>query len=133
MHLAVRPSRASKRPPESVVSDEVRHHLDIFFGVRAQRGKLAVPDPTIRVQLQGRAREYKRHYTVQIEIAAEARGGVVEKPGRARLIDAIHHPLDEARGFILFRKAQAETGHGLRDIEGLPVVVVVAAMQKRLV
>ena len=133
MHLAVGAGGAAEGPAEPVVADEVGHHLDVFLGVGAERRQLAISDAAVRVQLQRGAHEHERHHAVEIEIAAEAVRRVVEKAGRAGLVDAIDHALDEARGFVLLREAEAEARDGLGDVEGLPVVVVVAAMQEGLV
>ena len=53
---------AAEGPAQSVVADEVGHHLDVFLGVRAQRRELAIADAAVRVQLQSRAREDEHHH-----------------------------------------------------------------------
>jgi hypothetical protein len=60
-------------------------------------------------------------------------GGVVEESGGARLVDPIDHALDQAGGFVLFGETETEARHGLGHVEGLPVVVVVAAVEKLFV
>ena len=133
MHLAVGARGAAKRPAEAVGANEVRHDLDVFLGVGAEGGQLALAHAAVGVELQGGADEHEGHHAVEIEIAAEAGGGVVEEAGRAGLVDAVDHALDQAGGFVLLRQAEAEARDRLGDVEGLPVIVVVAAVQELLV
>ena len=133
MHLAVGARSAAVGPAEAVGAHEVGQHPDVLLGVGAQGGELALAHAGIRMELQRRADEHEAHHAVEIEIAAEPLGRVVEETGRTGLVDAVHHPLDQAAGFILLGEAEAEAADSLGDVEGLPVVVVVAAMQQHLV
>ena len=85
------------------------------------------------MELESRADEDEGHHPVEIEVAAEARGRIVEEPVGARRVDPVAKALDQAGRFVLLGQAEAETGHGLGHVEGLPVVVVVAAVEERLV
>jgi hypothetical protein len=49
------------------------------------------------------------------------------------LVDAIDHALDEARGFVFLGETEGETSDRFGDVEGLPVVVVVRAVEELLV
>jgi len=133
VHLTVGTGGAAKGPAEAVLTDEVGHHLDVLLGVGAEGGELAVAHAAVRVQLQRGADEDERHQTVEVEVAAEAGGGVVEEAVGAGLLDALDHALDEARGLVLLGKAEAVAGDGLGDVECLPVVVVIAAVEQLLV
>ena len=133
VHLAVGSGGAAEGPAQSVGTDEVGHHLDVLLGVGAERRQLAVADAVVGVQLQCGADEHEAHHAIQIEITTESLGGVVEEAGRAGLVDAVDHALDEARGFVLLGKAEAETGDRFGDVERLPVIVVVAAVEQGLV
>ena len=95
VHLAVSPRGAAKGPAESVRADEVGHHLDVFFPVGAQGRELAITHAAVGVELQRRADEHEAHHTVKIVIATETLGGVIEETGRASLVDALAHPLDQ--------------------------------------
>jgi len=70
---------------------------------------------------------------IEAEVAPEALDRGVEEAGRAWLVDPVAHALDESRGLVLLREAEAEPGDRLRHVEGLPVVVVVAAVEQLLV
>src|SRR5690606_27086856 len=85
VHLAVGAAGAPERPAEAVGADEVGHHLDVFLGVGAERGELAVAHAAVGVELEGGAGEDERQHAVEIEITAEAAGGVVEEASRAGL------------------------------------------------
>ena len=133
VHLAVRARGAPERPAEAVRADEVGHHADVLLGIGAQGRQLAVAHAAVRVQLQRRADEDEGHHPVEVEVSAQPADGVVEEAGRAGLVDPVHHALDEPRGLVLLREPQAEAGDRLGDVERLPVVVVVAAVQELLV
>ena len=133
VHLAVGAGGAAEGPAEAVRAHEIGHHLDVLLGVSAEGGQLAVADAAVGMELERGADEDKVHHAVEVEIAAEAGGGVVEEPGRAGGRDALNHALDEARGLVLLGEAEAEAGDGLGDVERLPVVVVVAAVEELLV
>ena len=133
MHLAVGAGGAAKGPAEPVRTDEVGHRLDVFLGVGAERGQLAVAHAAVGVELQGGADEHEGHHAVEVEVAAKAGGGVVEEAGGAGLADALDHPFDQTGGLVLFGEAEAEAGDGFGDVEGLPMVVVVAAVEQLLV
>ena len=130
VHLAIGASGASEGPAKSVVADQIRSHLDVLLGVGAQGRQLPIAHAAVRVQLQRRADEHERHHPVQIEVAAETGRRVVEESRRARLVDPVDHALDEPRGFVLLREPETETGHRLGDIERLPVIIVIAAVQE---
>lgn len=85
------------------------------------------------MELEGGADEHEVHDAVEVEVASEALGGVVEEAGRAGVVDAFDHALDEAGGFVLFGEAEGEAGDGFGDVEGLPVVIVVAAVEEGFV
>ena len=95
VHLAVSTRGAAKGPAESVRADEVGHHLDVFFAVGAQGRELAITHAAVGVELQRRADEHEAHHTVKIVIAAKTLGGVIEETGRAGLVDALAHALDQ--------------------------------------
>ena len=83
------------------------------------------------MELERGADEDEAHHAVEIEVAAEAGGGgVVEEAGGAGGGHALDHALDEARGFVFFGKTERETGDGFGDVEGLPMVVVVGAVEE---
>jgi hypothetical protein len=99
------------------LSDEVGHHLEVFLGVGAEGGELAIANAAVGVELEGGADEHKAHHAVEIEIAAKTLGGVVEETGGAGLVDAINHALDEAGGFVFFGQAEGVARDGLGNVE----------------
>jgi hypothetical protein len=133
VHLAVGAGGPAEGPAEAVRADEVGHHPDVFLGVGAQRRQLPVAHAAVGVELQRRADEDEGHHPVEVEVAAQPVDRVVEEAGRARLVDPVDHALDQPRGLVLLRQAEAEAGDRLGDVEGLPVVVVVAAVEQLLV
>eukprot|EP01136_Pigoraptor_vietnamica_P032461 Opistho-1_new@94331 len=96
VHLAVGTGGAAVGPALAVRADEVGHHLDVFLGVGAEGGQLALAQGGVGVELQGRAGEDEGHHAVEVEVAADALLDVVEEAGRAGLLDALGEALDEA-------------------------------------
>src|SRR5690606_4940094 len=94
VHLAIGAGGTAEGPAKTVLTDEVRHHLEICLGVGAEGGELAVAHAAVGVELEGGADEHEGHHAVEIEVAAEALGGVVEEAGGTGVVDAIHHALD---------------------------------------
>ena len=133
VHLAVGAGCAAKGPTQTIGANQVRHHLDVLFGVGAEGGEFAVADAAVGVELERGADEHEAHQPVEIKISAEAGGRVVEETGRAGLVNAIAHAFDQARSFVFFGKAEAEAGDGFGYVEGLPVVVVIAAVEELFV
>ena len=125
---------ATDGPAEAVGADEVGHRLDVFLGVGAEGGEFAVAHAAVGVELESGADEHKAHHAVEIEVAAHALAGrVVKKTGGAGGGHALDHALNEAGGFVFLGETEREAGDGLGDVERLPMVVVVGAMQQRFI
>ncbi|MCU0793545.1 MAG: hypothetical protein MUE42_12010 [Opitutaceae bacterium] len=133
VHLTVNAGGATEGPAEAIGADEVGHHLDVFLGVGAEGGELAVAHAGVGVELERGADEHEAHHAIEVEVAADAGGGVVKEAGGAGGVNPIHHALDEAGGLVLLREAEGEAGDSLGDVECLPVVVVVGAVEEGLV
>ena len=133
MHLSVCASRTSECPAKTIGTDEIRHHLDVFFGVGAESGKLSIPHAAVGVELESGADEDERHHTVEIEVTAKTFGGVVDESIGAGLVDSVDVTFDQTGGLILLGQTKRETGDGLGYVESLPVIVVVRAMEEGLV
>ena len=59
VHLAVGAGGAAEGPAETVGADEVGHHLDVFLGVGAEGGELAIAHAAVGVELQRGADEHE--------------------------------------------------------------------------
>src|SRR4051794_22637677 len=130
MHLPVGAGRTTESPAEAVRADEIGHHFDIFLSVGAKGRKLPLTNAAVRVQLQGRADEDKAHHAIEVEITTETGGRVVKETARAGLFDALDQALNQPGGFVFLGETKTETCDGLGDIERLPMVVVVTAMEE---
>jgi len=133
VHLTVGAGILGDSPTETVFAHEIRKQLDVLFGVGAETWQLAFAQPGIRVKLESLAGEDECHHSVERVGSADAVSYVVEIAIGAGFVDAGKEAFDQATGFVLLGKSETEAADGLGDIEGLPVVVVVAPIEQQLV
>ena len=133
VHLAVSAGGAAVGPAEAVRADKVGHHLDVLLGVGAEGGQLAIAQGGVGMELQRGTCEDEGHHSIEVELPAVALLDIVKEAGRAGLLDALGEALNQAGGLVLLGEAEAVAADGLGDVKGLPVIVVVAAVEQELV
>ncbi len=134
VHLAVGAGVFGASPAEAVFANHVRKEFDVLFREGAEGRELALAKAWVAVKLEGLASEDESHHAVEREGSADAFvADVVEIAVGAGFFDAGEEALDEATGFVLLGKSKGEAANSLGDVERLPVVVVVAAVEQETV
>ena len=98
--------------------------------MRAELGQLRVTQLNVSVELERLADENQGHHAIKVVGATQVIGVsltrcIIMEATRGGGGDTINEAVDEGAGFVFLGQAKRETTDGLRDIEGLDVVVMV--------